>query len=136
MGRFTLILLMVSTLIISCKKHTINQIERSIVDGQWVIFNFTEDGKDLTASGYSEYIFEFSKDGKLQARIPTLGVALAGEWSTYKSEKEVIFELKVVSPLENINEKWIVQVSNKTSISLKATSIDGREKTMVFYLKN
>ena len=128
--------MVVSVFISSCKQHTVNQIERSVIEGEWVIFSFIEDGKNLTQTGYSEYIFEFDKNGDMFARIPTLGVVLPGKWSSFKAEKKVIFELKVISPLQNINEKWEVLVNNKSSISLKATAFDGKIKTMVINKKN
>lgn len=133
MFRIVVILSLLMVLFTGCKKQTINKTERNIVKGEWVIRNFTESGKDLTESGYSEYRFKFTKDGNVTARIQTLSVVVTGTWSSYKSEKIAVFELHMHSPLESLSEKWEILDSQKNSLTFAATTKDGKKKSMVLY---
>lgn len=136
MLRAVCILLFISTLIIGCKKHTINKTERNIVKGEWVIRNYTENGKDLTESGYSEYTFNFDKEGNVIARIQTLSVVVIGTWSSYKEEKTPVFELHLNSPLDRLSEQWEILDSQKNSITLSVISDDNTKKTLVLFQEN
>lgn len=133
MLRSVFILLLVSSLFVGCKKHTINKTERNIVRGEWVIRNFTEDGKDLTESGYSEYKFEFSEEGNVLARIQTLSVVVSGTWSSFKSDKKPVFEFQMNNPLESLSETWEILDSQKNSLTLTVTTSKGVKKTMVLF---
>jgi hypothetical protein len=127
------IVLFISVLFVGCKKHTINKTERNIIKGEWVIRNYTEDGKDLTESGYSEYTFDFNEDGSVVARIQTLSVAVIGSWASFKAEKTAIFELNMNNPLERLTEKWEILDSQKNTVTLSIVSSKGTKKTMVLY---
>lgn len=133
MLRSVFILLFVSALFAGCKKHTINKTERNIVKGEWVIRNFTEDGKDLTESGYSEYMFEFSEEGNVLARIQTLSVVVSGTWSSFKLDKKPVFGLHMNYPLESLSETWEILDSQKNSLTLTVTTTEGIKKTMVLF---
>lgn len=111
----------------------INKTERNIVKGEWVIRNFTENGKDFTESGYSEYTFEFSEEGNVLARIQTLSVAVAGTWSSFRLDKKPVFELHMNYPLESLSEKWEILDSQKNSLTLTSTNSKGSKKTIVLY---
>jgi hypothetical protein len=126
----------VSALLIGCQKHAVNKTERNIVKGDWVIRNYTEDGIDLTNSGLTEYVFNFSKDGEVRATIKTLSVLVIGEWSALKSEKKAIFDLKMNSPLDRLTEQWEILVSQKNSISMSVTTKKGIKKSIVFFQEN
>jgi hypothetical protein len=122
-----------STLLASCKKIEINRIEKNIVEGEWSIYSFIENGKDQTDSGYSEYHFDFCENGDVVARIPTLGVLVAGKWEVKKSEdKDVVFVMNMNYPLDGMNETWHVMDDNKRSITLDCTSTKGYDKHLVF----
>ncbi len=133
MIRIIYITLFMSLLFVGCKKHTINKTERNIVKGDWVIRNYSEDGKDLTESGYSEYTFNFTKDGKVTARIQTLAVVVIGSWSGEKQEDKPVFDLQMNSPLTSLTEQWEILISQKNTITLSATYGENKKKTLVFY---
>lgn len=101
--------------------------------GDWVIRNYSEDGKDLTESGYSEYTFNFTKDGKVTARIQTLAVVVIGSWSGEKQEDKPVFDLQMNSPLTSLTEQWEILISQKNTITLSATYGENKKKTLVFY---
>ena len=133
MRRFMILMVALSTVLSSCKKMEINRIERNLSEGEWFIYSFIENGKDQTDSGYSEYVFRFDKEGKVAARIQTLGVSVHGTWEVKKSDdKEVVLALTMNYPLQNLSETWNVTDENKRSIVLNCTSSKGYEKQMVF----
>lgn len=119
----------------SCKKHTINRIEKDLTEGEWMITVYSEGDNVLTDKGYSEYTFQFSEDGKVDATIKTLSVCVNGTWSVYKQDKEVVVELNMMNPLNSLSEKWEVADRRRDNIDLRATSVKNVVKRVVFQRK-
>lgn len=128
-------MLVLSAVLTSCKKMEMNRVERNLSEGEWYIYSFIENGKDQTDTGYSEYHFTFDREGKVVAKIETLGVAVSGTWEVKKSaDKEVVMEIAMNYPLQNLNETWDIVDENKRSVILKCTTQKGYDKQMVLNL--
>jgi hypothetical protein len=136
MKRLMILAILMTGLLVSCKKHTINRIEDDIVKGEWMITVYSENEQVLTDNGYSEYSFIFSEDGNVRAEIRTLSIVVPGIWSVYKSEGEVVFELSMSSPLDHsLTEKWIVEDRRKDNIDLRVVGEKDIRKRVVFQQK-
>lgn len=136
MKRLMIFLVLITGLLASCKKHTINRIEDDIVEGEWMITVYSENDNVLTDKGYSEYSFDFSDDGTVMAKIHTLSICIPGKWSVYKSDGEVVFDLSMNSPLDHsLTEKWIVEDRRKDNLDLRIVGEKGIRKRVVFQLK-
>ena len=128
-----IVVVLVTGLLVSCKKHTINGIEDDIDEGQWMITIYSENDNVLTDKGYSEYSFDFSDDGSVVAEIHTLSISIPGNWSVYKSDGKVVLDLSMNSPLDHsLTEKWIVEDRTKDNLDLWIVGEKGIRKRVVF----
>lgn len=109
----------------SCKKQTINKIENSIVEGEWKVTLFQEDGNNET-SDYSGYRFKFDSDGTVTVQPGMLTVTYFGTWKTEKDSDHVDFILNFTSPipdnLEELSDDWEVLSESKTKLELEDVS--------------
>ena len=109
----------------SCKKQTINQIEDSIIEGEWKITLFQEDGNNET-SDYTDYRFKFDTDGTVTVQPGMLTVTYFGTWKTEKDSDHVDFILYFATPvpanLEDLSDDWEVLSESKTKLELEDVS--------------
>ena len=111
----------------------LNKTEKQLAEGEWMIYLYSEDGKNLTDKGYSEYTFTFNGDGNMNARISTLGVNLTGIYEMVKLEKLVVMRLSLQSPLDSVNEDWEITDQNKSKVELRTNNV--KNKRLVFLKK-
>lgn len=107
----------------SCKKHTINKIEDSIVEGEWKVILFQEDGNNET-NDYTGYRFKFNTDGSVTVQPVLLTVIYTGTWKTEKDSEHVDFILNFTTPanLEELSDEWEVLSLSKTKLELEDVS--------------
>lgn len=107
----------------SCKKHTINKIEDSIVEGEWNVTLFQEDGNNETKD-YTGYRFKFNTDGSVTVQPGLLTVIYTGTWKTEKDSGHVDFILNFTTPanLEDLSDEWEVLSESKTKLELEDVS--------------
>jgi hypothetical protein len=107
----------------SCKKQTINKIENSIVEGEWKVTLYQEDGDNET-SNYSGYRFKFNTDGSVTVQPGMLTVTYTGTWKTEKDSDHVDFILNFTTPanLEELSDDWEVLSESKTKLELEDVS--------------
>jgi hypothetical protein len=131
--RYVLLFLLILFASTGCKKMILNKTEKQLAEGEWMIYLYSEDGKNLTDKGYSEYTFTFNGDGNMNARISTLGVNLTGIYEMVKLDKLVVMRLTVQSPLDSINEDWEITDQNKSKVELRTNNV--KNKRLVFLKK-
>jgi len=109
----------------SCKKQTINKIEDSIVEGEWKVTLYEDDGNNET-SDYTDYLFKFDSDGSLTVQPGMLTVTYFGTWKVEKDSDHVDFILNFASPipanLEDLSDDWEVLSQSKTKLELEDVS--------------
>ncbi|MCF8416097.1 MAG: hypothetical protein K9G40_07620 [Crocinitomicaceae bacterium] len=107
----------------SCKKQTINKIENSIVEGEWKVSLYEDDGNNET-SDYTDYRFKFNTDGSVTVQPGMLTVTYAGTWKTEKDSDHVDFILNFATPanLEDLSDDWEVLSESKTKLELEDVS--------------
>lgn len=107
----------------SCKKQTINKIENSIVEGEWKVTLYEEDGNNET-SDYNDYRFKFNSDGSVTVQPGMLTVIYTGTWKTEKDSDHVDFILNFSTPanLEDLSDDWEVLSESKTKLELEDVS--------------
>jgi hypothetical protein len=118
----------------SCKKQTINKIEDSIVEGEWKVTLFQEDGNNET-SDYTDYRFKFNSDGTVTVQPGMLTVTYTGTWKTEKDSDHVDFILNFAMPanLEELSDDWEVLSQSKTKLELEdASGGDGSIDKLTF----
>lgn len=128
---FTLFFLLV--LFSGCKK-AIEKVQedlviKAMVDGQWKISNFTQNGNDITSS-FATYKFQYYKNKTVDA-INNGTVEKTGTWDGNASTMTTSanFAGVVSPPLGLINGIW--QINNSGWTYVEATQIVGTEtKTM------
>jgi hypothetical protein len=107
----------------SCKKQTINKIDDSIVEGEWKVTLFQEDGNNET-NDYTAYRFKFNSDGSVTVQPGLLTVIYTGTWKTVKDSDHVDFILNFATPanLEELSDDWEVLSESKTKLELEDVS--------------
>jgi len=116
-----------------CNKLVLNNTEKYLTEGEWLIYLYSKDGQNLTDKGYSEYTFTFNGEGGLNARISSLSVNLPGIYEMLKVDKTPVMKITMQSPLESLNEDWEIVDQNKSKVELRTTNTTN--KRMVFLKK-
>jgi hypothetical protein len=106
--------------------------KQSLTTGSWTVANFKEDGVDITGE-FSGFSLSFTTAGVVTA---TRGAEVrVGTWFTETSftglELNMVFE--DISPIDELDEDWLVLEFSDTRIALKHTSGgDGSIDEVVF----
>jgi hypothetical protein len=114
-------------LLASCKKDDSTnvlqtQVTTTIQAGTWKITFFNENGIDKT-SNYSGFVYAFNAGGTATATRNS--TTTNGSWAsgTDDSKVKLILDFGVTSPLNELNEDWIVL--ERTDTKIRLTHISG-----------
>lgn len=86
---------------------------------KWVVSYFWDKDKEET-SNFNGYSFEFNSDGTLTAFQPS-GAKTTGLWSAHfdDSADKLLIVLSGVSPLDDLNQDWVILEKTDTVMKLK-----------------
>lgn len=117
----------------SCKKQTMKEVEKSIVEGQWKVTLYQEDGVNET-SYFSSIKFDFNDDGQVLVKDASSNTIYTGTWSVRKDSDHVEFELNLgtTDPLEKLTDDWHVEDHSDAKLELKDESGDGSIELLTF----
>lgn len=120
MKKVTVFALLGFGLLAGCaKKQTIKSVENDMIEGSWKVTLFEEDGVNET-SDYSGYTFTFNDDGTVKAVGAT---TVNGNWSNYKDDDHVDFDLVLPVPLDDLSDDW--EITNNSSSILELKDVSG-----------
>jgi hypothetical protein len=115
--------------IFSCKKDPDtyrNSIESSIVQGNWSVVKYTDEGDDKTGD-FSGYIFTFEEGGILKANYGN--ITYQGFWSISDSNSgtnsinDLTFNIQFsLSPVNSLNDGWGISESTEFKLNLEGFS--------------
>ena len=122
MRTFGIIALTVLTLT-GCKKQIINDVDASIVQGEWKITFFQEDLNNET-SDFTDYRFVFNENGTVAVHPGALTVVYSGTWDMKRDDNHVDFMLDFGTQelLEELNDDWEIESNSETKLELKDIS--------------
>lgn len=115
-----------------CKKQTINQVEKSMVEGEWKVSLYQEDGINET-SDFTNLRFTFKENGSVEVKSSST-LVYTGTWKVEKDSDHVEFVLALgdVDPLGELTDDWHVESHSKTKLELKDESGDGSIELLTF----
>jgi len=115
------LIVLVLILFSSCKKDDSSNITDIVVNGNWKISLFQEDGSVKT-SDYSGYSFIFNSNNTISATKNSLSTN--GTWSSGNddSKSKLVINFGSVSPLDELNEDWEILEKSSSIIKLKHIS--------------
>lgn len=125
------LIVLVLILFSSCKKDDSSNITDIVVNGNWKISLFQEDGSVKT-SDYSGYSFIFNSNNTISATKNSLSTN--GTWSSGNddSKSKLVINFGSVSPLDELNEDWEILEKSSSIIKLKHISGgDGSDRKSV-----
>jgi hypothetical protein len=118
---------MLSCLFISCEKAeqfiqkaVLTQI---ITNDRWLVENFSVSDTDVT-SEYSQYEFEFNKNGTVLALKATS--TTQGDWK--EDVNALSIQTNFINPsssLERFNNTWFISKSSATLVEARAVTVNG-----------
>lgn len=132
-----MIFLMVMSGGIGCKKVQDDFARKFIVnamtDGRWLVAVFEDNNEDITES-FSDYEFQFEKNGKVQAiKKSTQGVVM-GDWEGNASDLTIYSDFSGVGePLINLNDTW--KIINNTMKLVEAKPFNSGRKAYLKLIK-
>lgn len=116
----------------SCKKQTINQVEKSVIQGEWKVTLFEEDGVNET-SDFTNFRFTFKKNGTVEVKSSST-LVYTGSWKVEKDSDHVEFVLGLgeIDPLGELTDDWHIESHSETKLELKDESGDGSIELLTF----
>lgn len=116
----------------SCKKQTINQVENSVIEGEWKVSLFQEDGVNET-SDFTNFRFTFKENGSVEVRSSST-LIYTGTWKVEKDSDHVEFVLGLgdIDPLGELTDDWHIENHSDTKLELKDESGDGSIELLTF----
>ncbi len=116
----------------SCKKQTINQVEKAVIEGEWKVSFFQEDGVNET-SDFSAMRFTFKDNGAVEVKVNST-LVYTGSWKVQRDSDHVEFDLNVgeVDPLGELTDDWHIEEHSSTKLELKDESGDGSIDLLTF----
>jgi hypothetical protein len=116
----------------SCKKQTINQVENSVIEGEWKVTLFQEDGVNET-SDFTNLRFTFKENGSVEVKSSSV-LVYTGTWKVEKDSDHVEFILGLgdVEPLGELTDDWHIENHSDTKLELKDESGDGSIELLTF----
>ena len=115
------LIVLVLILFSSCKKDDSSNITDIVVNGNWKISLFQEDGS-IKTSNYSGYSFIFNSNNTISATKNSQSTN--GSWSSGNddSKSKLVINFGSVSPLDELNEDWEILEKSSSIIKLKHIS--------------
>jgi len=102
----------------SCKKddNSNSNSNTNISSSKWQVSYFYDNTKEETYK-FNGYEFEFKSDGMLVAYHSAGNTS--GTWSLNSSSNKFIIYLSSVSPLDDLNDDWIILENSDNKIRLR-----------------
>lgn len=124
---FILILLVVGS---GCKKFIEEQQEKvlmnAITNGTWYIEEYRENTTDITSS-FSDYEFQFNKDGTLQGKRAGLDPD-NGTWQASMQNASITAQFpSAIDPLKKVNGLWKITDSYMNYVEAEMKVADGKK---------
>jgi hypothetical protein len=98
---------------------TIDELESTIIVGQWIVANYNDSGVDET-DDYNNFVFDFNTDGSVTTTNGT--DTYYGTWSAIinDSQLKLVLDFGTIIPFDEFNDDWDV-------ISLETTRLELRD---------
>jgi hypothetical protein len=116
----------------SCKKQTVNQVEKAVIEGEWKVTLFQEDGVNETTD-FSAFNFSFKENGSVEVKSSST-LVYTGTWKVEKDSDHVEFVLGLgeVEPLGELTDDWHIESNSDNKLELKDESGDGSFELLTF----
>lgn len=98
----------------------------NVVTGQsdWKVSYYWDKDKDET-NNFAGYTFHFKSNGVLEATRNS--ATTTGTWQVDNSSNKLIIQLGATSPLDDLNDDWIILEKTDKTIKLKDDNTDHTE---------
>ena len=98
---------------------TVEDLEGTVIEGQWVVANYNDSGVDET-NDYTDYVFDFNTNGTVNTTNGT--DTISGTWSAIidSGQLKLVLDFGTVIPFDEFNDDWDV-------INLVANRIELRD---------
>ncbi|PVW13400.1 hypothetical protein DDV96_13625 [Marixanthomonas spongiae] len=107
-----------------CNGGNTGELENVLVDGQWSVGSYIDDGNDETAD-YNGYVFTFNADGT--ATAANNNDTVNGTWDVQPSGSglDLVLNFEIASeddPFDDLNDDWDVEQFTAIQVDLKDVS--------------
>jgi hypothetical protein len=126
MKPLSIILCLICTLVLSCRKPESSPAPSSVISGKnWKLVEYNYNGTDIT-NNFSDCRFSFGSDGVL--KISNAGQTFTGTWKEFSNPPKL--EITIVTNntfVQLFNKNWENKLLNPQRIELADSKIDPQE---------